>query len=144
MQCGDPAGVAGVPGLEHVERFRTTHLADDDAIGAQTQRGADEIGEACDSWLGAERDNIFGGATQFAGVFEDHHPLVQLGDLGQQRVHERRLARRCAAGDHDVAAFPDGFGEHARLDRRHDPGGNVVGEREQNLRWFPDRETRRD
>ena len=41
---GDAAGMAGVPGLQHVERFGAAHLADDDAVGPQPQRRAHQIG----------------------------------------------------------------------------------------------------
>ena len=40
----DPAGVAGVPGLQHVKRFGPANLAHDDPVGAQAKGRADEVG----------------------------------------------------------------------------------------------------
>jgi hypothetical protein len=45
MQRGDPARMAGVPGLQEIERFGAAHFAHDDAIRAQTHRRANEIAE---------------------------------------------------------------------------------------------------
>src|SRR3546814_1328161 len=36
---GDAAGMPGIPGFQHVERFGTANLADDDTIGTQAQIG---------------------------------------------------------------------------------------------------------
>src|SRR5690242_14212272 len=40
----DAAWMAGVPCLEHVERLAAANLADDDAIGPEPQRRANEVG----------------------------------------------------------------------------------------------------
>ena len=40
MHRGNPAGMPGIPRLEHRQRFRPTYLADDDPIRTQTQRRA--------------------------------------------------------------------------------------------------------
>ena len=37
MQCGDPAGMARVPGLEQIERFSPAHFADNDPVRAQAK-----------------------------------------------------------------------------------------------------------
>jgi hypothetical protein len=37
VQRQEPAGMAGVPGLEHFKRCAIAHFADDDAIGAKPQ-----------------------------------------------------------------------------------------------------------
>ena len=39
------AEVAGVERLQEVERFRPAHLADEDAIRAMAQRGAQQVGD---------------------------------------------------------------------------------------------------
>jgi len=36
-------GVAGVEGLEQVERLAAAHLADDDPIGSVTERGSEQV-----------------------------------------------------------------------------------------------------
>ena len=43
MHGRERAFVAGVHGLEHIERFRAAHFADDDPVRAHTQRIPHEI-----------------------------------------------------------------------------------------------------
>jgi hypothetical protein len=105
---GDPAGMAGVPGLEHVERLAAAHLADDDAVGAQPQRRADQVGHADAARPGAQRDVSGAARLQLARVLDQDDALVEPRHLGEQRVGERRLARAGAAGDEDVAPLDDG------------------------------------
>jgi hypothetical protein len=71
MDRADAAGMAGAPGFEEVERFGAAHLADRDAVGAQAQRGADEIGERGDAVLGPHGDEVGRGALQLARVLDD-------------------------------------------------------------------------
>ena len=104
----DAAGMAGAPGLQEIERFGAAHLADRDAVGTQAQRGAHEIGQRGDAVLGAQRHEVRRRALQLAGILDQHHAIGGLGDLGEQRVGERGLAGRGAAGDEDVAALGDG------------------------------------
>src|SRR5215467_13790468 len=47
-------------------------------------------------------------APELACVLQDDDALVLGGDLGQQRIDERGLARRCAAGHDDVLALVHG------------------------------------
>ena len=75
MDCADPAGMAGPPGLEQIERFCTAHFADGNAIGAQTQRRADQIGQSCNAILGPQRDEIGRGTLQFARVLDQDNPV---------------------------------------------------------------------
>ena len=51
---------ASAPGFQQVQRLGPAHLADGNAVGAQAQRGADEIGERGDPVLGAQRDEGWG------------------------------------------------------------------------------------
>ena len=81
MHGADAAGMAGVPGLEHVERFGAAHLADRNAIGPQPQRGAHEIGQRGDAVLGAQRHQVGRGALELARVFDDDDAVGGLGDL---------------------------------------------------------------
>jgi hypothetical protein len=66
----DAAGMAGAPGLQQIERFGAAHLADRNAVRAQAQRGADEIGERGDAVLGAHGDKVGRGALQLARIFD--------------------------------------------------------------------------
>ena len=61
---GDAAGMAGVPGLQHVEGFGPAHLADDDAVGSQPQGRAHQVGQRGDAGLGAQRHAVGGGASE--------------------------------------------------------------------------------
>ena len=106
VQRADAAGMAGAPGLEEVERLGAADLADRDAVGPQPERGADEIGQRGRVILGAQRNEVWRGALQLARILDQHHAVAGLGDLGQQRVDQRGLAGRGAAGDEDVLARP--------------------------------------
>ena len=103
----DAARMACAPGFQEIERLGAAHLADRDTVGAQAQRRADEIGERGDAVLGAQRHEVGRRALQLARILDQHHAVGGLGDLGEQRVGERGLAGRSAAGDEDVLALPD-------------------------------------
>ena len=118
----------GVPGLEHVEGFRSAHLADDDAIGPQPQRRAHQIGQRGDAGLGAQRHAIGRRALELARVLQDDDALAEIGDLGQQGVDQRGLARRRAADHQDVLALAHRERQHLGLAHRHDARRHVVGE----------------
>src|SRR6185369_7180078 len=49
MQGGDAAGMASVPGFQHVERFDAADLAHDDPVWSQPQRRTDEIRKSDDA-----------------------------------------------------------------------------------------------
>ena len=58
MKRRDPARMAGVPGLEQVERFSPAHLADNDPVGAQAQGRADKVLQAGAAAMGSELNHI--------------------------------------------------------------------------------------
>ena len=113
--------MARVHRLEHVERLGAANLADDDPVGAHTQRVAHEI---------ADRDVALALDVRRARLEPEHVPLVelQLGrvldrhdalvvrDRSRQRVEQRRLARARAAGDQHVAAAPRCSGDRNSTD----------------------------
>jgi hypothetical protein len=45
---------------------------------------------------------------QFAGVLDQNNPVAGLGDFGEERVGQGRLAGRGPAGDEDVLSLTDG------------------------------------
>ena len=107
VQRGHRAVVAGVHGLEHVERFRTAALADDDPFGPHTQGVAHQVG-------GGDRALAFDVRRprfqphhvvllqlQFGRVLDRDDALV-VRDEARQRVEQRRLAGTGTAGDDDV------------------------------------------
>ena len=57
-------------------------------------------------------------------------PIGGLGDFGQQSVGERGLAGGRAPGDEDVPALGDRAPKRFGLARDHDPGRDVIVERE--------------
>ncbi|MNI67648.1 hypothetical protein D3C73_1232920 [compost metagenome] len=92
MQRGDPAGMACVPGLEHVERFGAPHLPDYDPVGPKAKGRAHEFGHADDARSRAQRDGVRRRALQLAGVLDEDDPFVEPGHFGEQRVREGRLS----------------------------------------------------
>ncbi len=76
--------------------------------GRSAQRRAHQVGHRDHArrvgadGASAQRDDVRRGALQLARVLDQDHPLVEIAHLGEQRVGERRLARRGAADDEDV------------------------------------------
>ena len=107
MHCRNPAGVAGIPGLQHIEGFGSPHLADDDAVGTQAKRGTHEVGEVRHAWLGAESHGILGIASELAGVLNDDNSFVEARDLRQKRVSVQLIGDHphivVASGEHPLA-----------------------------------------
>ena len=115
---GQRAVVAGVHGLQHVERFTATAFADDDPFRPHTQGVADQVGGgdrplAFD--VGRPRfqpHHVFLLQLQFGRVF-DRDDAVRVGNEAGERVQQRRLTRAGTAGDDDVQAGLDGpFQQH--------------------------------
>ena len=104
---GQRAVVAGVHGLEHVERLAAAALADDDAVGPHAQRVAHQVADrdlalALDVGRARlERDDVLLAQLELGGVLDGDDALV-VRDEGRQHVEQRRLARAGAAGDEDV------------------------------------------
>ncbi len=138
MDGADAARMAGAPGLQEVERLGTADLADRDAVGAQAQRRADEIGERGDTVRCPQRHQVQRRALQLAGVLDQNDSIARLCHLGEERVDQGGLAGRGAAGDQDVASFDHGPAQHVGLGRTHDPGGHVVVEGEDGNRGLAD------
>lgn len=107
------------------------------------KRGTDEIGERGDAVLRAHRDEVGCRALQLAGVLDQDDAIRGLGDLGEQCVGERGLAGRGAAGDEDIAPIGNRLAQGLGLSRRHDPGGDIVVEREHGDGRLADRKSRR-
>ena len=119
---GDRAVVAGVHGLEHVERLARTTLTDDDAVGAHPEAVLHEV---------ADRDLALALDVRRAGLEREHVVLVELELLGvldgddalvgrderRQHVEGRRLAGTGTAG-HDDVQLPDDQAWRNRADAR--------------------------
>ncbi len=91
-----------------VERTRSANVATPGLVRSATQSAAAHL--------------------QLARVLQDDDALAEIGDLGQQRVDQRGLARRRAAHHQDVLALADAMRERLGLARRHDARCHVVAE----------------
>ncbi len=118
VQSGDPAGMAGVLRLQHVECFGAAYLADDDAVRPKPQCRADQGSQQNDAGHGAQRHVVRRGALQFPSVFDQQYLLVEAGDHGEQGVGEGGLAGAGAADDQDVAAIDNRPVQNGGLVRR--------------------------
>ena len=78
MNGADPAGMAGSPGFQQVQRFGATHLADWYAIRPQPERRTHEIGEGSNAIPGAQRHEVRRLALKLAGVLDQHHAIGRL------------------------------------------------------------------
>ena len=110
------AVVAGVHGLEHVERLAGAALPDHDAVGAHAQGVAHELADR-DGALALDvrrprlqGDHVLLAELELGGILDGDDALV-IGDERREDVEHRRLAGAGAAGDEDVEA-----GLHARLE----------------------------
>ncbi len=132
MSCGVLAcavviesGMAGVHRLQHVDRLRTTALANNDAIRPHAQRVAYEVADG-DAGLGLRRlrprlqiDDMDAVELQFRRVLDGNDTLADRDEL-RQAVQQRRLAGAGAARDDDVLA---------RADRGLEEGAHRLAER---------------
>jgi hypothetical protein len=117
--------VAGVHGLQHVERFLATALAEDDTVGPHAQRVLDEVALlqlAVAFDVGRARfhaGDVGLLQLQLSGVLDGNQPLV-LRNESRQRVEHGRLAGARAARDDGRLAGVDGGRQHL---------GHVLGDR---------------
>jgi hypothetical protein len=101
--------VPGVHRLQHVEGLGAPDLADDDAVGAHTQRIAHELalGDLTDPfdvrWARFHLHDVRLLQTQLNGVFDGDHPFVAV-DVLRHRVQQCRFAGAGAARDQHVEA----------------------------------------
>jgi hypothetical protein len=99
--------MSGAPGFQEIERFSPAHLANWDTIRAQSQGGADEIGQRRDAILRAQRHQIRSLALKLTCILDQDHAVGGLRHLGEQGVDERRLAGRRPTSNEYIAAFLD-------------------------------------
>jgi hypothetical protein len=129
------AVVAGVHGLEHVQRLACAALADDDAVGAHAQAVADELADrdralALDvRRAGLEGHHVLLAELELGGVLDRHDPLVVRDERGED-VERRRLARAGAAGHEDVEPGLDARPEELEHIRGRGPEPDEVVGRE--------------
>ena len=99
--------VAGVHGREHVETFRATNFAQDDAVRAHTQGVHDKVADGDRALAfkvrrtGFERQPVRLLQAEFGRVFDGDDALARVDHLGKG-VEHRRLTRARAAGNDDV------------------------------------------
>ena len=123
MQRAHRAVMAGVHGLQKVERFGSAHLAHDDAFGTHTQTVPDQIAHgdlALPFEIGRTRFQAHDMRLlqlKFGRVFAGDDAFFRV-DIGGHAIQQRGLARAGTAGDQHVAAAAPDDGEHARAGRR--------------------------
>jgi len=83
MDCPDAARMPSAPSFQEIQRLAAAYLADGNAIGAQAQGRADEIGERGDAVLGPHGDEVGRSALQLARVLDDDDAVRGFRDLGQ-------------------------------------------------------------
>ena len=99
--------MAGIHGLQQVERFRSAHLADDDAFGPHTQTVADQIAHGDLAFALEIRRPRFQShhvrllQLQFGRVLAGDDTLVVV-DIAGQAVEQRRFAGAGAAGNKNI------------------------------------------
>ncbi len=113
MNRRQAAVVAGVHGLEHVERFFAADFADDDTVRAHTESVDDEV-PLPDSaaafnvgWTRFKPHDVPLTKHQFRCVFNGDDPFLVRDEAGQD-IQQCRLAGASAARDKDVEAAGDG------------------------------------
>src|SRR6202035_5992294 len=115
--------VAGIHGLQQVERFRSADFADDDALRAHTQAVADQFAHG-DLTLaldvgrpGFQPHHMRLLQLKFGGVFAGDDAFVVVDEL-RQAIQQRGLARAGAAGNQHVGpAAPDDLQDFRALRR---------------------------
>jgi hypothetical protein len=105
--------VAGVDCAEKSKRFRSTQLAENDAIGPHAQRCHQQVlrpdfGLAKHAARGEQADRVAVSQLELGGVLDQDQSFAG-GNLAQQGIEKGRLAGRGAAGDQQVAPGPDGL-----------------------------------
>ena len=104
---GHRAFMAGVHGLDHVERLGAAALADDDPVGPHSQRVLDQVGRrhgpaALDiAGTRLQAHDVVLLQLQLGRVFDRDDAMIGM-DEARERVQERRLARAGPARDDDV------------------------------------------
>ena len=111
--------------------------------GRSRKRRADEVRERGRAILGAQRHEVGRGALQLAGVLDQDDAVAGLGDFGEERIDQGRLAGRSAAGDQDVLPLSDGGAQELGLQAGHDAGLDIVAEGEDGDGRTADGEARR-
>ena len=108
---GERSFVPGVHGLQHVQRLRRSHLADDDAVRAHAERVLHEISRdylAASFRVGRSRlqtHHVLLLHPKLGGVFDRDHALAA-GNERAERVEQRRFSGARAAGDENVELAP--------------------------------------
>src|SRR3546814_7880584 len=76
--------------------------------------------------LGPQRHKVWRAALELAGIFDQHDPVGGFGDLGEQRVRERRFAGASAPSDKDVQPLCNARTKTVGFSCKHDSCADVV------------------
>ena len=145
MERRHRAVVAGVHRGEQVEALRSANLAEDDAVGAHTQRVDDEVADGDRALAfevggaGFERQPVRLLKPKLGRVLDGDDALARVDHL-RQGVEHGRLARAGTARDDDVHAAGAGDLEHRRHLVRHRAEALHHVERDRLFGEFTDRD----
>ena len=87
MGGGHRAIVAGVHGLQHVDGFASAALADQDSVGAHSQRIANQVANGDFAatfhvgWARLERDDVLLLELQLGGILDGYNALALANGL---------------------------------------------------------------
>lgn len=79
---------------------------------------------------------------QLARILDQHDPVVSFRNFGQQGVDQRGLAGGRAPRDQDIFTVRNCLAQICRLPFCHDPGSDIIVEREDRDGGFTDRKAR--
>ena len=77
MNCGNAAGMSGIPCIEEIEGSLVSDLSDVDARRAESERLLEAFGHGHFNGRMKE-DHVHGRALDFTGVFDDHMALIRV------------------------------------------------------------------
>ena len=147
MGSGEGAVVAGIHGLQHVQRFTATDFADDDAVRSHTEGILHQVADGDGAFAFDVRRARFQGhhvgllKTKFSGVFDGDDTFIA-GDEGGKHIQGRGLTGAGTAADEDIELRLDaGFYKfHHILGQR--AIGNKIFCSQRRLREFTDGDAR--
>jgi len=133
--------MAGAPRLQEVQRFGAAHLADRDAVGPQSQRGADEVRERGDAVLGAQGHEVGRATLQLPGIFDQDDPVVVPAISARRALVSVVLPVEVPPATR-MFAICHGGAERRGLPDEHDAGGDIIVEGEHRDGRLADRKGR--
>src|SRR5207249_5214987 len=99
--------VASIHGLQHIQRFFSTHLADDDSVGTHPQAVDDELalldgpGTLDVSGTAFQSNHVTLLELQLRRIFYGHDSFI-VGNVSRKHVQHGGFSGTSSSGDHNV------------------------------------------